>query len=388
LLRLGPPLTATRGWAPPELAAAYARAQELCETIDDHAQLIPALWLLATFRLGRSEHAEVDKLVGRLLRLVEQTGDPSLLALASLQVSPFYQGKFVEARRLLERASAAPDVREQHELALRFGIAPAVLGLAYLAECLWLTGFPDQASRSSREARQLAEQIQLPMVTCYAMARSCWLAAMQGKIEDVRSYAATLGQVAQTFGMQNFVLAAQFFQHWAAVEGGTPDSERITSMTQAIEDYCSTGTLLNRTGFLVFFGQACSRAGQFARGLDAVDESLALAEQTEELWFQAEAWRVKGELLRRQSAGQRHPEEVLHAAGTCFERARQVARQQQARWLELRAVVSLCMLWQSQSQGKGLDLLAEIVDQLSEGLDTPEMRQASTLLQRVIAPLS
>jgi DNA-binding SARP family transcriptional activator len=100
-LSLGPPLTATKGWAPPELAAAYARAQDLCESTDDHAQLIPALWLLATYRIGRSEHAEADKLSQRLFRLAQQAGDPALLALASLQVSPFYQGKFAEARRLL-----------------------------------------------------------------------------------------------------------------------------------------------------------------------------------------------------------------------------------------------------------------------------------------------
>jgi predicted ATPase len=383
LLSLGPPLTATRGWAPPELAAAYARAQELCETIDDHAQLIPALWLLATFRLGRSEHAEVDKLVGRLSRLAEQTGDPALLALASLQVSPFYQGKFVEARRLLERASTAPDVKEQRDLALRFGMAPAVLALAYRAECLWLLGFPDQASLYSREARELAEQIQLPMVTCYATARSCWLAAIKGELDDVRGYAVAFGRVAQQFGMQNFALAARFFQHWAAIEGETPAADRITHMVQAMEDYRATGTLLNRTGFLVFFGQACGKAGEIARGLAAVDESLALAEQTGELWFQAEALRVKGDLLRLQAASAAQPEEALCAAEACFEMARQVARQQQARWLELRAGVSLCLLWQSQSQEKGLDMLATIVNQLSEGLETMEMRQANTLLHEL-----
>ena len=65
-LSLGPPLTALKGWAPPEMATAYARAQELCQNISDHARLIPTLWLLGTYRLGRSEHAEVGRLVERL----------------------------------------------------------------------------------------------------------------------------------------------------------------------------------------------------------------------------------------------------------------------------------------------------------------------------------
>ena len=332
-LSLGPPLTATQGWAPPEMAAAYARAQELCETIDDHAQLIPALWLLATYRLGRSEHAEVDRLVERLVRLAEQAGEPALRTLASLQVSPFYQGKLAEARRVLERASAVRDVDQQRTLARQYGMAPAVVALAYLAECLWLLGLPDRASQRGREARELAEQVQHPMTTCYALGRSCWLAAMQGELEDVCSYATGLAQVAQKFGLGNFALAALFFQQWAAIQGGTAQVDALAQMHQAIENYRATGTVLNRTGFLVFLGQACGTAGQIARGLASVDESLALAEQTGELWFQSEAWRVKGELLRLQAGQQAEPEASLREAEACFERARQVARQQGAKSL-------------------------------------------------------
>jgi len=226
-LSLGPPLTAAKGWAPPELAAAYARAQELCAKVDDHAQLIPALWLLATYRLGRSEHADVDKLTERLFRLAQQARDPALLVLASLQVSPFYQGRFAEARQLLEQASAMLDVEQQRSLALQYGMAPAVVALAYLAECLWLLGFSDESGRRIQEARELAEQVQHPMAVCYALGRSCWLAAMQGELEDVCGYAAALGQMAQKFGLESFALAARFWGHWAANQGGAPTADGL-----------------------------------------------------------------------------------------------------------------------------------------------------------------
>jgi len=381
-LNLGPPLTATRGWAPPELAAAYGRAQELLQAADDDPRLIPALWLLATYRLGRSEHREVDRLVERLSRLAERAGDPALLVLASLQVSPFYQGRFAEARGLLERAAAARDVEQQRSLALQYGMAPAVVGLAYLAECLCLLGFPDQAMRHMKEARELAEQVQHPMALCYAFGRSCWSAALLGDLEGLSAHAISLGGVAQKFGLANFTLAAQFFKEWAANQGGTPTAEGITAMREALEKYRATGTVLNRTAFLALFGHACSTAGQLDRGLTAIDESLALAEQTGELWFQAEAWRIKGELLRLQAASRENGEGALRVAETCFRTARQVAQHQVARWLELRAVVSLCHLRQSQSSGNGLELLEAIVHQLSEGLETADMRRAHTLLNR------
>jgi len=104
-------------------------------------------------------------------------------------------------------------------------------------------------------------------------------------------------------------------------------------MHQVMENYGVTGTVLNLTGFLAFFGQACGTAGEIARGLAAVDESLALAEQTGELWFQAEAWRVKGELLRLQAGQQSEPEACLREAEACFDMARQVAKRQGAKAL-------------------------------------------------------
>jgi len=329
-LSLGPALTAVKGWAPPEMAVAYARAQELCANLDNNDQLIPVLWLLATYHLGRSEHAEVDKLVTRLVDLAQQADDPDLLALARLQVSPFYQGQFVAARQLLERASEWPDLAQQRRLVRQYGMAPAVVALAYLAECLWLLGFPEEAEQRSREARELAEQVQHPMATCYAISRSCWLAAMRGEMAAVRAYADRLHQVAQPYGLHNFVLAARFFQHWTAVHTTPPLAEDIEQMHQAMEAYRATGTTLNCTAFLVFFAEACGKAGQIARGLAAVEESLLLAEQTGELWFQAAAWRVKGELLTLQ-AGHGVASAAIPGAAACFGMARQAAAQQGVR---------------------------------------------------------
>lgn len=327
-LILGPPLTATKGWAPPELAAAYERAQELCARIEDNPQLIPALWLLATYHIGRSEHAEVDKLVDRLYRLAQQAGDADLLVLASLQVSPFYQGRFAEARQSLEQCVATQDLTQQRRLALQYGLAPAVTGLAYLAECLWVLGLPKQAEQRMQEACELAGKVQHPMAACYAFGRACWLTAGKGDLEGVRSHATALNQVAEKYELQNFSLAAQFFTEWAAIQGGAPTVEGIAAMHRAIETYHATGTVLNRTGFLVFFAQACGKAGQVARGLAAVDESLALAEVTGERWFQANAYLIKGYLLRLQAAEEVQPEATLGAADACFTMARQVAEQQ------------------------------------------------------------
>ncbi len=341
-LALGPPLTASKGWSPPELAAAYDRAQELCAGIDDGAQLIPTLWLLSVFRIGRSEHAQVQRLWERMTRLARASGDPALIALTSLNVATFYQGRFVEARRMFEDACAEPDLETQRRLAQRFGMAPAAVALAYLAECLWILDLPAEAERRGAEARALAARIAHPMTTCYAIGRACWLAALRGDAETTGELAAELRSVAAPRQLQPFVLAASFFARLAAIRSG--DGEGVTdldAMHEATERYLRGGTSLNRAAFLAHYAQACGWVGLFPRGLAAVDRSLAEAERTGELWFQAEAWRIKGELLSLSTGSGEQPERRMRAAQACLRTAYRSAGRQGAPAFQRRAAEAL-----------------------------------------------
>lgn len=372
-LSLGPPLTALKGWAPPELATAYARAQELCQNIRDDVQLIPALWLLATYWLGRSKHIEVDRLSERFDRLAKQAGDPLLLSLASLQVSSFYQGRFSQAREALENASASRDLNQQCLLAQQYGMSPAVVGLAYLADTLWMLGYPEQADHARLEALELAAKIKHPMTSCYALARSCWLSITEGNNETLQDQSRKLYQVTQKYGFKVFEFASMVFDTWAKMQNGMISRTKIEQMHRAVENYGATGTLLNRASFLVLFGRACGLTGDIKRGLQAVNESIELAENTGELWYQAEAFREKGRLLVQQNND-------LDKAEDCFQTACQIARQQNARLLELRALVSLYQLWQQRGKEHGREALAQIYNMFTEGFDTPDLRAAKTLL--------
>jgi predicted ATPase len=152
-------------------------------------------------------------------------------------------------------------------------------------------------------------------------------------------------------------------------------------MAQSMEEYLQLGTVLNRTTFLILLAQACGKAGQIERGLDTLEEAIALGERTGERWFEAEAYRVKGEFLAR--LGQNSPQSasLFEEAESCFQAARQVASQQGAKMLELRAVTSLCQLWHRQGKGtEGSQLLGEIRSQFTEGLDGADFSKAKSLL--------
>ena len=73
--------------------------------------------------------------------------------------------------------------------------------------------------------------------------------------------------------------------------------------------------------------------------------------------------------------------QVEEEAEACFHKAIEIARRQQAKSLELRAVMSLCRLWQQQGKKEeARQLLAEIYGWFTEGFDTRDLQEAKALL--------
>jgi predicted ATPase len=105
-------------------------------------------------------------------------------------------------------------------------------------------------------------------------------------------------------------------------------------------------------------------------------EALAMVDKNAERLWEAELYRLQGELLRRQAATNGQQIE------TCFRQALDVARRQEAKALELRAGMSLARLWQHQGkQTEAYELLAPIYAWFTEGFDTADLQEAKALLE-------
>ena len=131
--------------------------------------------------------------------------------------------------------------------------------------------------------------------------------------------------------------------------------------------------------------QLLARAGQVERGLSMMDQALAWIEQTGVRTLEAEVWRTRGELLLAltpdPSPGGRGEEAGAEA---CFLRALKVAREQGARWLELRAAVSLARLWRAQGRrDEARELLVGIYHWFTEGFDTVNWAETKALLKEL-----
>src|SRR5262249_989950 len=133
------------------------------------------------------------------------------------------------------------------------------------------------------------------------------------------------------------------------------------------------------------------KVGQAEEGLLVLDEALAVIDNTGERFYEAEVYRLKGELIVQQESreqGARSPEQgggsSEQEAEACFQKAIAIAQQQQAKSWELRATMSLARLWRQQGKRQAArELLSTIYEWFTEGFDTKDLQEAKILLEQV-----
>jgi predicted ATPase len=135
---------------------------------------------------------------------------------------------------------------------------------------------------------------------------------------------------------------------------------------------------------LTQLAETYGKVGHAEEGLTLLAEGLALVDKTGERAYEAELYRLKGELTLAQSSIQSLASSGQKEAEDCFRKATEIARKQQAKSLELRAVMSLSRLWQEQGKKEeARQMLAEIYGWFTEGFDTTDLKDAKALLDNL-----
>jgi predicted ATPase len=161
---------------------------------------------------------------------------------------------------------------------------------------------------------------------------------------------------------------------WALAQQGR-GAEGIEQGRQGIAAWRATGAELAQPHWLSLLAETYGHVGQVEAGLEVLDEALERVDAHGERYSEAELYRLKGELLLQQAL----PD--MPQAETCFQRAIDVARRQQAKAWELRAAMSLSRLWQRQGKrAEAHELLAPIYAWFTEGFDTADLQEAKALL--------
>jgi predicted ATPase len=154
----------------------------------------------------------------------------------------------------------------------------------------------------------------------------------------------------------------------------------VRMLTSGLSAYQSTGSIVWMPLFLLYLAIAYADLGQFDDAWRCTGEAMNAVDITKERWCEAEVNRVAGEFSLKS------PDPDAAKARAYFERALEVARQQQAKSWELRAAMSLARLWRDQGKvSEARELLAPVYGWFTEGFDTRDLKEAKALLEGLAA---
>jgi predicted ATPase len=382
LLALGVSLVATQGFASPDVEQTYLRARALSQRMEDLPSLFPVLYGLWNLYLVRCELARCKELATQIFSLAQGQPDPVFLLVAHnvMQQPLFHLGELAEAYCQQEQGLALYDRHQHRKLTAEYGEDPGVGCLEYGAATLWHLGYPEQALRSVQASRSLAEELANPFNVAQALYYGAFTHQCRREPRRVEELARALMEVCREQGFALLLAGGMILHGWSLVAQGQTD-KRISQMRQGLADWQATGALSHRPYHLALLAEALGKEGRIQEGLTAVAEALATATATGERFWEAELYRLRGELLLARAEGQ---PSVLSDAEAGFHRALDVARRQQAKSLELRAVMSLSRLYRQQGrQAEARPLLAETYGWFTEGLELPDLQEAKALLEQL-----
>jgi predicted ATPase len=320
-------------------------------------------------------------LAAECLQLAEQTNEAGLLLQAHWVVGAIFlwRGELVRARASLEQSVALYQPQHRTLTPLYGGYNPQVASLGHLAWALWLLGYPEQALTRVHEALHLAQELAHPLSLVVALGFvSAWVHLERGEGHVAQERADEEVVLSSEHGFP-FYLALGTIQRGAALIAQGQRAEGVVQIRQGLEGYAGG---VFKTGHLAWLARGYEGAEQVEDGLATVAEALQRVEKNDERFYEAEVYRIKGELTLQSQVASRKSQ--VEEAEACFLKAIGIAQKQQAKSLELRAVMSLARLWQSQGKhAEAHRMLSDVYNWFTEGFDTKDLQEAKARLDEL-----
>jgi hypothetical protein len=367
-----------RGLSAPEVEAVYDRLLTLIGQVGDVAQEISfGLW---NFYASRGKLAKARELGQQRFAYGEAHGDADarMLGLYATGASDLYLGRLAESRASLEQLLAIYPRDGIADLARAYDIG--AVGQALLADVLWLQGHADAAIRTADEAIVQGRRVS-PFTQSVALVYRMMLATSMRDVATSRQRAQELIALSSEHGYQYWVV------HWGislALTGLSPASAEaeidrgLQDAATAIETMRTAyGSNLQCSRFLGWTVDACLEYSRVELGRRLLDSALALIDDLDERYWEADLRRLEARVLRAEGAADSRVDGA-------FDAALGVARTQGARIFELRAAADLARLRLDQARpDEARAILAPLVAAFDDGAATPDVTAARALLQAI-----
>lgn len=367
-------LVLTHGHPDPRTGAAYEGAQRVASRTGDVLAAARTTFGQSAFHLVRGELSQARNLARRMLDAADGRPEvePRAVAQRVLGTTLFLMGDAAAAALHLRAALEHAADLERPGLAEAWTFDPAVAAHSYLALVELVMGRFAAADLALRRALERSAAIGHLASTAFVHLHACVFHVMQGNLAGVALHAAGILEHLDNVALTHPMVTGQICRAWAAAENGDATAS-LDALDRGVAQWRAAGA---RCWLPLYLGLRSDLAFRLDRREEAdcdLAEALAIAYSTGEQHFVAELTRRGAALL----AASNRPDE----ARAQLQRALAIARQQGARLYELRAACDLARLWADRGErAKAADLLAPIHATFTDGFDTPDLVDASTLL--------
>jgi predicted ATPase len=378
----------TKGYGAAETKASLENARFLIEQAEERGEqpedpliLFSILYGFWSASFQRFNREALCNLAEQFLELAEKqrASGPVMVGHRLLGTSLAFAGDFLRARAHYDQAFALYDPVEHRLLATRFGQDLGVVILTFRSFAVWCLGYPNSAridlERGIRHAREIGQAATLMFALAAASATNLFI----GDYAEEIVFLDELAGLAKEKSAMHWGLLEKCSRGALLTITGNP-SDAVQMFTTGIAALRSIRATTWTLIYLPWLALAYAQLGKSNEAWDCIGDALSLMEESNQRSVEAEVHRTAGEISLLS------PEPNAMKAQTYFERALAIARQQQAKSLELRAAMSLARLWRDQGkvqQARGL--LTPVYEWFTEGFDTCDLKEAKALLEELAA---
>ncbi len=375
-LTLGAALIAPKSYSSEEVRLAFARSRQLSKSVGGVDQRFKAVKGLWNCYIQRAELKPANRLAGELSNIAQDAGEPDRLLMACRVAALTHNalGHYLEGLEACERGIEAYDPDRQARYLQRYGEDPGLFCYVYSAWTnSWLGNF-EAASTRAEQALDLANRLPSRYARSYVLALMASYYLWQRRPDMALDCAYAGLEVAEEQGITQWLAWANvMISHALAAQGRVGEGlDRILpalEAVRAIKGWFPLVTLLQSAA------EVYRENGDFETGLEVLDEADSILHTTGFAQRLSEFYRSRGNLLLESGAAPAQAEEA-------FSKAFDIAGAQRANLLKLRAAVSLARLWgENDRRAEARNLLDPIYGGFTEGFDTPDLRDAKSLLE-------
>lgn len=383
MVAMAAPLMAIEGYASSEVEKIGVEARALAERLEDDAQMMRVLSSLAIYYVSRAEHKTAFEMAWGVLGLALKIDAPAGVLSGHLLTGEalFFMGRFREANGHMERVMELYDP-DKPRTRITIGQDFGVTGLIFQGATAWALGRLEQAADCGQRALELAEQIDHPFSLAFALNWAANIALYLRNYERSVELSDRCLALSSQKGFALFEATSTANSAWARAQIEPITDKLYDQMVRGIWMYQATGAQFCMTFYQYALADMNARMGRYDAAMSHIDEALELTKSYEERWTEPDIYCLRGLIQLRLN----NEADASAQAEEDFERAARVARRQEANVFELRAVVQLARLMQSQGRSEEAhERLTRVYNRFTEGFSTPDLVEARNLLASLVS---